>query len=243
MSDLIAGGLAGEPINPRRSTAGFVIGIAFGVLAPLWFGFRGLAWAGLALITIVGVGGWLIGKGFGRPNTAWRRPRLTLAWLVLVVSITIALTPFWPTFAQGGFENWVTALPFRFAQQRGGTHLLTIVAVMLFLSAPANACVRGALTIAGTTWHRSEKRLRGGRIIGILERWLIFGLAAAGEPTAAALIVSAKSLLRFPGLGRVSRDSARGDDEPAEIDIVTEYFLLGSLLSWTLALAPVLLLG
>ena len=60
---------------------------------------------------------------------------------------------------------------------------------------------------------------------------MIFSLGLAGEPTAAALIVSAKSLLRFPELSRAS-----------EIDAVTEYFLLGSLASWGLALLFVLLL-
>lgn len=61
----------------------------------------------------------------------------------------------------------------------------------------------------------------------------------AGEPTAAALIVSAKSLLRFPEISRTT--SATDRTGVAEVDAVTEYFLLGSLVSWLLALAPVLL--
>jgi hypothetical protein len=65
------------------------------------------------------------------------------------------------------------------------------------------------------------------------------------ELTAASLIISAKSLLRFPELlNRVARsDDAESSavSAPAEVDLVTEYFLLGSLLSWSLALAPALL--
>src|SRR5690606_29978105 len=110
-------------------------------------------------------------------------------------------------------------------------------------SAPANGVVRAVLTCVGTPWQRSATRLRGGRLIGALERWLIFGLAIAGEPTAAALVVSAKSLLRFPELSRTGQPPPSGssgvrDDEqsaPADIDLLTEYLVLGSLVSWVLA--------
>jgi hypothetical protein len=116
--------------------------------------------------------------------------------------------------------------------------------VVLFLGSTSNAIVRAALTAAGTDWRSSQTRLRGGRLLGVLERWLIFTLAVAGELTAASLIISAKSLLRFPELSRVARSDDGGDSAdsaPAEVDLVTEYFLLGSLLSWTLALVPALL--
>lgn len=75
----------------------------------------------------------------------------------------------------------------------------------------------------------------------MIERYLIFGLAVAGEPTAAALVVSAKSILRFPELSRKARDRGDEDRVVADVDVVTEYFLLGSLTSWLLALAPVVL--
>lgn len=74
----------------------------------------------------------------------------------------------------------------------------------------------------------------------MIERWMIFALALAGEPTAAALIVSAKSLLRFPELSKTAESTH--DDAGVDIDAVTEYFLLGSLASWALALAFVVLL-
>lgn len=84
--------------------------------------------------------------------------------------------------------------------------------------------------------------------IGPLERWLIFGLALAGQPTAAALVISAKSLIRFPELQSkgghrravdISAESnARGPVQ--QIDELTEYFLIGSLLSWLIALLAAL---
>lgn len=109
------------------------------------------------------------------------------------------------------------------------------------MSAPANGIVRAVLSVAGSSWRESEQRLRGGRVIGLLERWLVLGLAVVGEPTAAALVVSAKSLLRFPELSRTVREE-EGDDTPAaRADWVTEYFLLGSLASWTIALGVAVL--
>lgn len=99
----------------------------------------------------------------------------------------------------------------------------------------ANAIVRMVLTAAGADPETSEQQLRGGRVIGILERWLILGFVLSGHPTAAALTVSAKSILRFPELS----EKARSDDtNKVSLNTITEYLLLGSLVSWTLALLP-----
>jgi hypothetical protein len=85
-------------------------------------------------------------------------------------------------------------------------------------------------------YDASEQALKGGRYIGPLERWLIFGLALAGQPTAAALVISAKSIIRFPELqskaGRADTASFPGTDaregQSQQIDALTEYFLIGS---------------
>lgn len=64
-----------------------------------------------------------------------------------------------------------------------------------------------------------------GRWIGILERLLVFTLVVAGEAGAAALVVTAKAILRFPEIS---------GDEP---HLSAEYVLIGSLASWLLAIA------
>jgi hypothetical protein len=116
----------------------------------------------------------------------------------------------------------------------------------VFLLASADGVVRCVLTLAGTAIQGREGRLRGGRYTGAVERLLIFGLAMTGHPTAAALVVSAKSILRFPELSRSahSEERTRADEGrlSADVDVVTECFWLGSLGSRGLALAPVLLL-
>jgi hypothetical protein len=114
-----------------------------------------------------------------------------------------------------------------------------LLAVGVFFTSPCNSLVRMALESVGTPVAKAQQRLKGGRLIGPLERMLIFGLASAGASTAAALVVSAKGLLRFPELNVIRDQDPSGDTR--RIDEVTEYLLVGSLVSWTLALVPLLL--
>ncbi|MFB2555942.1 hypothetical protein [Herbiconiux liangxiaofengii] len=67
--------------------------------------------------------------------------------------------------------------------------------------------------------------LRGGRLIGPLERLLIVALSLAGALPIVAGLLAAKGIVRFP---EISNDRARGSK--------AEYFLVGSLVSWALAL-------
>jgi hypothetical protein len=67
--------------------------------------------------------------------------------------------------------------------------------------------------------------LKGGRIIGPLERLLIVGLALAGALPIVAGLFAAKGIVRFP---EISQDGVGGSK--------AEYFLVGSLVSWSLAL-------
>lgn len=66
-----------------------------------------------------------------------------------------------------------------------------------------------------------------GMLIGWLERSIVFTLVMAGQPTAAVLTLTAKSVARFPALRRNEEGFA-------------EYFLIGSLTSLVMALAPAL---
>lgn len=83
----------------------------------------------------------------------------------------------------------------------------------------------------------ASERLRGGRLLGPMERLLILGFGAAGYLAAAGLAVAAKGLLRFPELQAAARTSESSVDE------VTEYFLVGTFASLLVALASVVLLA
>jgi len=79
-----------------------------------------------------------------------------------------------------------------------------------------------------------------------MERVFILGLGLAGQVTAASIVIAAKGLIRWPELQRASRDSERREAaqeaadqdtrRAASIDQVTEYFLIGSFVSWLIAM-------
>ncbi|HEY1133330.1 MAG TPA: hypothetical protein VGE77_02030 [Nocardioides sp.] len=115
------------------------------------------------------------------------------------------------------------------------SRLLVVVAVAVAQLATANILVRLLLDLVGVPAHDNEKRLRGGRVLGPMERLLVVGLGAAGNLTGASLVIAAKALLRFPEL-RAPRAGEAAHGGPSD---VTEYFLVGSLASWSVALAGV----
>ncbi|WP_141841730.1 hypothetical protein [Humibacillus xanthopallidus] len=86
-------------------------------------------------------------------------------------------------------------------------------------------------------------RLKGGRLLGPMERLVILGLGLVGEFGAAGIVIAAKGLLRFPEIQAAARNNAAGGytGGPAGIDDVTEYFLVGSFVSWLIALASLAL--
>ncbi len=111
--------------------------------------------------------------------------------------------------------------------------LVVTSGVLLVQLATANVVVRLVLDAVGVPASDNEKTLKGGRLLGPMERLMIVGLGLAGEVTAAGIVVAAKGLLRFPELQRGARPGGPSD--------MTEYFLIGSFASWLIALAGVAL--
>jgi hypothetical protein len=104
----------------------------------------------------------------------------------------------------------------------------------IFLTVSSNALVRAALdrdaprqdtTPDNGPTILTAPQLKGGRWIGPLERLALAGLLAAGAYPVAAGVIAAKGIVRFP---EIQADSESGNK--------AEYFLVGSLVSWTLAL-------
>lgn len=125
----------------------------------------------------------------------------------------------WPTRLQ---ETILARWPAYDVVVAGGALLLQL--------ATANIVVRLLLDAVGVPATANEKKLKGGRLLGPMERIFIVGLGAIGETTAAAIVVAAKGLLRFPELQAGTRAG------PSD---VTEYFLIGSFASWLLGLVGV----
>ena len=112
---------------------------------------------------------------------------------------------------------------------------LLIVALLVLQISTVNVLVRLLLDLVGVPASDNEKTLRGGRVLGPMERLMILGLGAAGSLTGAAIVVAAKAILRFPEL-RVPRAGDPGYGGPSD---VSEYFLVGSFASWLAAVGAV----
>lgn len=126
----------------------------------------------------------------------------------------------------------------------GLPHGLLVIGSLLVNLATGNTVVRLVLTAAGAlrpnaTGPQPADRLRGGRLLGPMERVLILGLGLAGQVTAAGLVIAAKGLIRFPELQSRAQDGSGVDG--VGIDEMTEYFLVGSFVSWLFALATLAL--
>ncbi len=99
----------------------------------------------------------------------------------------------------------------------------TVVVAVALVWWPGAAAVRRLLDTVDLTPDGNLSRPGLGRWIGRFERTLMVLLLIAGAPTAVGLVVTAKSILRFPEIT---------GDKPA---IQPEYVLVGSLASWTIA--------
>lgn len=227
-----AGGLTREITSPRRAGIGILIAIAIVWILGLFFGFSLVAMVLLVVLAAIPL---VVGAFIDRliPGTSTR------AWVSLSVELgcVVSLGIIGASAAADGqwLQSMLSRLPYPGLKEASAETAVLLVGVFLWLGPVANAVVRMVLTAAGADPAASEQKLRGGRIIGILERWLILGFVLSGQPTAAALTVSAKSIIRFPELSEKARSDEGGKDDITE---VTEYLLLGSLASWTLALLP-----
>ena len=129
--------------------------------------------------------------------------------------------------------------------------MLLVVGLLLVNLSTANVLVRLVLVAVGAMRPvlpddlataddpQPSDQLRGGRLLGPMERVLILGLGLAGQLTAAGLVIAAKGLIRFPELQATRKDGSGVDG--VGIDHVTEYFLVGSFVSWLVALVSLAL--
>lgn len=234
-----------EPRVPdawRRWVAPAAGGVLVVLVAAL-AGLSGPDWLAVAYI-IVGLLAWrLFATG---AEISASRARLALAALFLPGAVLVAFSGF--AHPVGGplaaWLGWIDLPALRhFTPQR----ILLLAGLALANTSTANTIVRLVLVsihaepprlnpVVAEPAPPSEK-LRGGRLLGPMERLLIIGFGAAGYVEAAGLVIAAKGLLRFPELQAAARLRAPAVDE------VTEYFLVGTFTSLLVALASVVLLA
>lgn len=243
VADAVAGGLPGHP--PVRTWAGILGGTVAAGLVATTAG-TGTAAVGWALATGAVAAGWLrLRAGDRLPEVrAWA----ALGLLALAATAALVAGSATPARTDSPLGRVLGGLDVPALAGATPAALVLLLGAAVAMGATGNAVVRTVLVLAGPDVARSRSRLRGGRLIGPLERYLILGLALAGQPTAASLVVAAKSVLRFPELASAARrdearDAAGGPATLDRVDAVTEYVLIGSLVSWAVALAPVALLA
>lgn len=182
----------------------------------------------------------LVAHGLGFGPTVWLLVALPAVWWILArrmplwqavgvaavvawTGLLLAIAP-WLDRKDPAWGDWYEAVAADHVAEVPLDNAVLAVIVFAFLIRPANAIVRIVLDRSGPGILAEELTLKGGRVLGPLERILIFGAALAGTFTIVAAVMAAKGLLRFP---EVSRDDPHG--------LRAEYVLIGSFVSWGLA--------
>jgi hypothetical protein len=210
---------------------------------------------------VVGVAIVILGAFAGAWPAALLAAAIAAAWILLFPSDAPARLGLWPIVVvavtcgvfvavlgdrpDGGLIGRAWSLPSPFGELSIDQTLLAI-GTLCFLLESANVVVRAALSAemrpaptleasddgAATQQSAVPSRqvLKGGRLIGPLERVIVFSLTLAGVYTLLAAVLAAKGIVRFP---EISRDGGSGTQ--------AEYFLVGSLVSWVIALAAAFL--
>lgn len=215
----------------RRRVLLAVLGTALLGVAAVAARFPPVWWATVGLLWMLGLVVWVLASSLALdPRSshrgAWRST--AFAGFGLSVGLLALVGDAAPTLRLP--DDWHATL----AGQVGATTLVLVVGVGLFQLGTSNLLVRLLLDAIGVPAANNEHDLKGGRLLGPMERLVILALAVSGELTAVAVVVAAKGLLRFPELQR-----SRTAEGPTN---VSEYFLIGSFASWLLALAGWLLI-
>jgi hypothetical protein len=216
-----------DATTPRRRAlvvaAGLVLLGASGVsvgLSATWWATVGVGWG-------LGLTAWVVTSSLAldqrsRHRSGWR----AAAFVSFVVPFTTLL------LVGDELQPRQSGSSVPLVAQLGLVTTLVLCGVALLQLSTGNLLVRLLLDAVGVPAESNEKTLKGGRLLGPMERLFILVLAVAGELTAASVVVAAKGLLRWPEL--------RSKQEQGPSDL-SEYFLIGSFASWLLALCGWLL--
>jgi hypothetical protein len=234
------------PWAPVASGALVVVLGVIGTALPLWW----------AAVGVAAVAVWIVATtpfASGAPGAGSERAAVwAVRALALAVVVVFAAGP-WLDEPSGWLTEWYAHLPYAALDDVAFTTFALAIGGVLFLFESANVIVRAALRATGSDATRSRDTapiptpaprarwwgrgapvattvelapLRGGRVIGPLERVFLLTLALSGQFTAIAAVVAAKGIIRFP---EISKDDVGGSK--------AEYFLVGSFASWGLVLA------
>ena len=234
---------AGRDLSAARIVSALAgLGLALCLLLAFLVQPAGIGWIAW-VIAAVAVAGWVLGSAAaaaefrgsvvrGVPGWVTARLAATVGYASLgigVISLLLAGS------AGGTAPGLLSSLSESGLGRFSGEWVLLVVALFLLQISTANVIVRLLLDLIGVPASDNEKKLRGGRVLGPMERLVILGLGIGGSLLGAAVVVAAKALLRFPEL----RVPKAGDPGYGGASDVTEYFLVGSFASWLVALGAI----
>ncbi|MFJ6418122.1 hypothetical protein [Paeniglutamicibacter sp. NPDC091659] len=228
---IVRDGSGGEDAGGKRTMA-LVIGAFWAIMLASSMFLLGLGWRWALAATILAAA-WLA-TTTSRENAA-APLRLWPAFGVLLGTFAFAVLDTTDPSAGTPAGNWHGTVAPEWIRGIPLSSILVAVGVGLFLIESSNIVVRSALR-PGTIRRRGARGeapvrlpdLRGGRLIGPLERLGLLTLTLAGMFTIVGALIAAKGIVRFP---EISNDGATGSK--------AEYFLVGSLFSWGLSLLGV----
>ncbi len=221
-----------RPVRVVNECTGAAVAVFVGLAAGLTRLSDVLALGVIALVVVVW--GYTVTQAFGR-GRAWV-PLLVLG----VALVTGVLTTSWAGTAGGLLGDWLDSTQVPGLVGLSADRVLLLTGAVLVQLSTGNVIVRLVLAATGTTNPRygaepdPDLQLKGGRLLGPMERVFIVGLGLAGHLTAASIVIAAKGLLRFPEL--------QSKGEQVRIHQLTEYFLVGSFVSWLMALSSLAVL-
>lgn len=223
-----------KPIRWVPEAIGAVVVVAFGLLSALFGG---------DLAAVIVIAGIVVLWGFlahpARPEAVNPHPGIPLALLGGAVFLGILLAPAAGEVA-GPVAAWAEQAPWAWVEAARPEAVLLAFGGLLVQVSTGNVVVQlvlDATDVANPLDGLEGNKLKGGRLLGPLERLTIFGLGLTGSLAAAGLVVAAKGLIRWPEL----QSFRGGDGDGPSINDVTEYFLVGSFVSWMTALVTLAL--
>lgn len=216
-ADLARGNAGGR--DRIRRTSAIAVAIAIAIFG-MWGLGRGAADRWLPIAGVVLVTAWLLAD-----QVRIRRfDRWALGGLVGAMIAILAFGQHLET-TDGWLQSWYSTLTIDSLAGVPFDKFALAVGCLLVLQNTSNLVVRMVLVNAGPGVMASARTLRGGRILGPLERTFIFGICLSGHFAVVGAVVAAKGILRFPEISRADDDGNKA-----------EYVLVGSFVSWLLAL-------
>lgn len=218
---LVAVGVADLlPTGHGRATRAVPVAVATAVLAGLALGL-GLAWhtAWVAAVGCAIVAIWRHGGSHRRYRGA------SLGTGAVAALAAAAFGQEVPVDTEPPMADWYRSLDVPGLADVDLVRFVLGAGVVLFCLGSANVVVRAVLDGLGPDLLSEEQTVRGGRVLGPLERVFVVALALAGQFGALAAIVAAKGVLRYPEISKDEPDGSKA-----------EYVLVGTFVSWAVAL-------